>query len=398
MGDVLAENLIYRNVYAFVADRVPSEWSWLAYGAGGLVIILILINAIMLLTMVYTWMERRVLGRFQTRLGPNRAGPFGLLQPVADAIKLLTKEDILPRDADRWVFNLAPVVMFASTLMVLAVIPFGASSFLTDLNIGILFVVAVSGVSTIAILMAGWASANKYAMFGSIRAVAQLISYEIPVVLAILGVVLMAGSMSLVEIVEGQRIPFLIVQPLGFVVFMAGISAELNRSPFDLSEAESEIVAGYHTEYSGMKYGTFQLAEFANVLVAGALLSVLFLQGWRWGEGVVPSHLVFLLKVFGFAFLFIWVRATLPRLRIDQVLSFAWKFLFPLSLLNVVVIAIEVLAWPQATVTELLIMAAINWAIAIAAVVVMSNVVSERRRPQPTTAGLASPAVDMEVR
>ena len=386
MGDVLAENVIYRNVYDFVNNDVfgGDLPAWVAYLAAGLVIILILVNALMVLTMAYTWMERRVLGRFQSRLGPNRAGPFGLLQPVADALKLLTKEDIVPRSADRLVFNMAPVVMLAPTLLVLAVVPFGAQSLLADLNVGILFVVAISGVSTIAILMAGWASANRYAMFGSMRAVAQLISYEIPVVLSLLGVVILAGSMSLVDIVEGQRIPFLIVQPLGFMVFLVGISAELNRSPFDLSEAESEIVAGYHTEYSGMKFGTFQLAEFANVLVASALLSLLFLQGWRWGEGYVPSHLVFLLKVFGFAFLFIWARATLPRLRIDQVLGFAWKFLLPLSLLNVVVTAVEVLVWPEATTTELLFMAAINWAVAIVAVVVMSNVLAGRRRPLPS--------------
>ena len=395
MGEVLAENVIYRNVYDWVAGLLPSGWSWVAYFVAGLVLILIVVNALLLLTALYTWLERRLLGRFQSRLGPNRTGPFGLLQPIADLVKMLGKEDIIPRAADRWVFNVAPVFLVVPTLMIMAVIPFGAGSFLADLNVGILYVVAMSGVATIAILMAGWASANRYAMFGSMRAVAQLVSYEIPVVLAILGVVILAGSMSLIDIVEAQRLPFILVQPLGFAVFIMGISAEMNRSPFDLSEAESEIVAGYHTEYSGMRFGTFQLAEFANVLVASALLTVLFLQGWKWA--VLPSHLWFLLKVFGFAFLFIWVRATLPRLRIDQILGFAWKFLFPLTLINVVVTAVEVLVWPEATTAQLWFMVAINWGVAIVSVVVFSNLVSERRKPA-AMAVVAAPSTGMEVR
>ena len=377
MGDALRDNVIYRNLYTWVQDLVPSGWAWLAYGVAALLVIMLVVNALFALTTWYTLVERRLLGRFQNRVGPNRAGPFGLLQPIADAIKLLTKEDILPRSADRLVFNLAPVVMMAPTFLALAVIPFGAGSFLADLNIGILYVTAVSSIAVLAVLMAGWASANKYAMFGSMRAVAALLSYEIPVVLALLGVVIMTGSMSLVDIVEGQSIPFLLLQPLAFLVFVIGISAELNRPPFDLAEAESEIIAGYHTEYSGMKFGTFQLAEFANLLVAGALIAVLFLQGWR--GAVLPSHLWFLLKVSAVAFVFIWVRATLPRLRVDQVLAFAWKFLLPLSLINVVAVAVETLTWPDPSTGELWLMAAINWAIAIVAVFAFSNVIAERR-------------------
>lgn len=380
----LTENTLFRGVYNFLDGFSPA---WVAYLFAGLVIMLILINAIMLLTMLYTYMERRLLGRFQSRLGPNRWGPFGLLQPVADAIKLIAKEDIIPRGADRWVFNIAPVVMFVPTLLILAVIPFGKSSFLADLNIAVLYVFAMGSISTLAIFMAGWASANKYAMFGAMRAVAQLISYEVPVVLSVVGVVLIAGSLSLVSIVEAQRIPFILVQPLGFFLFLVGTSAELNRTPFDLVEADSEIIAGYHTEYSGMKYGLFQVAEFANVLVASGIMATLFFKGW---EGpVLPSHLWFLIKVFFIAFLMIWIRATLPRLRIDQVMGFAWKFLFPLSLVNVFITAAEVLAWPQPTLAQLWAMVGINIAVTVTGVAVFSRLITVKApsRPSPVEVG-----------
>ena len=412
MGQVLQDNALYRTVYTWVANALPADgsWAWVAYFIAGMAVIMLVVNGLFALTTWYTYAERRIIGRFQSRLGPNRAGPLGLLQPIADAIKLLTKEDILPRAADRWVFNAAPVTMMAPTFLALAVIPFGAHSFLANLNIGILYVSAVSGIAVLALLMAGWGSANKYAMFGSMRAVAALISYEIPVVVALLAVVIMTSSfipaecqencsaMSLVAIVERQALPFLLLQPVGFLVFVAGISAELNRSPFDLTEAESEIIAGYHTEYSGMKFGTFYLAEFANVLVAGALISVLFLQGWRWP--VLPSHLWFLLKVFAVAFAFIWVRATLPRLRIDQVLAFAWKFLLPLSLINMVTVAVEALVWPEPTTSQLWAMIGINWGIAIAAVAAFSNIISRGPRvPVRTVTAALSPisAANMEV-
>ena len=289
-----------------------------------------LINSIMLLAMVYIYMERRVLGKFQSRLGPNRAGPFGLLQPVADAIKIMFKEDIVPENADRTIFNIAPVIMFIPVPLVIAVLPIGENFFLADLNVALLYVLAVTSLSTLAIFMAGWASSNRYAMFGAMRAVAQLISYEIPVVISLGSILLLSGSLSLVDIVEGQSIPYILVLPLTFLIFIMGTSAEMNRSPFDTLEAESEIIAGYHTEYSGMKFGIFQLAEFAAVLVTSALAATLFLQGWRWP--FLPSPVWFLVKIFGFCFLFIWLRATLPRLRIDQIMEYAWKFLVPLSL------------------------------------------------------------------
>ena len=402
MGEGLQGNVIYRNVYDFVTDLLPSgwesDWAWLAYLLAAMAIILLVVNVLFTMTTWLTYAERRLIGRFQSRLGPNRAGPFGLLQPIADAIKMLSKEDILPRVADRWVFNMAPVVMMAPVFLALAVIPFAAGGVLADLNIGALYVVAVSGIGVVAVLMAGWASANRYAMFGSMRAVAALLSYEIPVVLSILGVVIIIGSMSLTDIVEGQGLPLLLVQPLGFFVFVTGMSAELNRPPFDLAEAESEIIAGYHTEYSGMKFGAFYLAEYAGVLVASALIAVLFLQGWR--GPLLPSELGFLwflLKISAIAFVFIWVKATLPRLRIDQILTLAWKFLLPLGLINVVAAAVEKLVWPAPTTAELWVMVGINWGIAAVAIVLFSNVLAKRRGVAIQTVSAAPRPIGAEV-
>ena len=328
---------------------------------------------------MYTWVERRLLGRFQGRLGPNRAGPFGLLQPIADAVKLITKEDVIAVGADRVVFTLAPVVMLAPTVLVLAVIPFGVNSWLVDINVALLYVAAVGGISTIAVMMAGYASPNSFSLFGSMRAVAMLVSYEVPLVMALLGITVLAGSMSMVDVVDAQALPFLLVSPLGALVFLAAISAELNRAPFDVTEAESELVAGYMTEYSGMKYGVFMLAEFTNTVVAGAIFSVLFLQGWKWA--VLPSHVWFLLKVGMFVFVAVWVRATLPRFRLDQILAVAWKYLFPLSLLNVLMLAAEVIVWPERGAAELGTMALINWAVAVPAALAWSRVVSLRTAP-----------------
>ena len=382
MGDTLVANVLYREVYEWLDRLLPESMDWLAYLLAGLTLMLILVNSVMLLAMVFIYMERRVLGRFQSRLGPNRVGPFGLLQPVADAVKLLFKEDIVPEGADRPVFNMAPVLMFVPVLLVVAVLPVGKNFFLANLNIGLLYILAVTSLTTLAIFMAGWASNNRYAMFGAMRAVAQLISYEIPVVISLGSVMLLSGSLSLVQVVEGQSVPYLLVLPLTFLIFMIGSSAELNRSPFDTMEAESEIVAGYHTEYSGMKFGLFQLAEFAAVLVTSAVATTLFLQGWRWP--FLPSVVWFLLKVFGLSFLFIWIRATLPRLRIDQIMEYAWKFLLPLSLLTLVVTALEVY-WLRDPVTgalstsDLWTMVPINWGITIVALVAMSNLLGQRR-------------------
>ena len=301
---------------------------------------LILITFVMVGALVFIYAERRLVARFQLRIGPNRIGPFGLLQAIADAIKSLIKEDILPTKVDKIVFWLAPIVTFAPILMLFAVIPFGGGSFMADINIGILYIVSVSSIVTVGIFMAGWSSNNKYALLGSMRDIAQLVSYEIPMGLSIVGVVLMAGSLSLKDIVNAQSVPFILVQPLGFLIFFIASLAEINRAPFDLLEADSEIVAGYNIEYSGMKFAMLYLAEYCEALAMAAITAVLFLGGWK--GPFLPPILWFMIKIFAVFFMIIWIRATIPRLRIDQVLGFAWKFLLPLSLINLVATAVQV--------------------------------------------------------
>ncbi len=373
-------NSFYRNLYDLFA-----EWSfwgvspipdWLAYFLAGFLIIFSVVNAVVIVTTIGTWVERRLIGRFQSRLGPNRWGPFGLLTPVADAIKLLSKEDTRPEGVDPWVFNLAPLVFIVAPLLVFAVIPLGKNTYVANLNVGILFIIAVTTVPTIAMFMAGWGSGNRYSLFGAMRGVAQLVSYEVPMVLSIVGVLLLAGSLSLVDIVEAQEIPFLLIQPLGFFIFLLAISAEMNRSPFDIVEADSELVAGFHTEYSGMKWGTFQLAEFIAPFGAAAIITTLFLKGW---DGpVLPSHLWFFLKVCLVWFVLLWIRATLPRLRVDQIMALAWKVLFPMGLINLFVTAAEVLVWEDPTTAQLWTMVGINWVVAIVCLVVSSHLMSDK--------------------
>ncbi len=312
-------------------------WHWLLFTV-------IIIAFVLTLVMGFIWIERRGMGRMQARLGPNRAGPFGLLQPVADAIKVLLKEDIVPTNADKIVHWLAPVVAFAPALMIFAVVPFQDGALLADLNIGILYVVAISSISMLGVFMAGWGSSNKYSLLGAMRQVASTVSYEIPVVLSLVGVVMIAGSLSLNQIVLAQDISFILLQPLGFLLFFIGGCAEISRSPFDLVEADSEIVAGFHTEYSGMKFALFYLAEYAEAIAISAIITTLFLGGWR--GPVLPPWLWFVIKVIAVFFVMVWTRTTLPRVRIDQLMALAWKFLFPLALLNLFITAIEVLTWP----------------------------------------------------
>ena len=386
----------FSSIRNFFAGFLPESLDWLAFGLASLVLAFIAINTLVIATALYTWFERRAIGRFQARLGPNRWGPFGLLQPVADAIKLMTKEDTVPETADRPVFNLAPIALLAATLLVIAVIPFGKDSFLGRLNIGILFVLGVTSVNTIAIFMGGWASRNKYAMFGCMRGVAMLVSYEVPMAIALTGVVLMAGSLSLFEIVVQQNLPFLLVQPLGFLVFLAAASAEMSRTPFDQIEAESELGAGYHTEYSGMKFAIFQLAEFMAPLITAMLIVTLFLSGTR-GFAPIPGQVWFIVKVVGVVFFMLWIRATWPRLRVDQIMGFAWKGLFALALVNLFLIALEIQvlgdpATGQLSMGALWLMAGINWAATVACVVVLANVLGQRRlkRPTPVPSPLAN--------
>ncbi len=310
------------------------------------------------------WAERKVAARFQDRIGPNRVGPLGLLQPIADAIKLLTKENIVPRSADHWVHILAPVLVLVSAFLVLAVIPFGVGMAPVNLPSGMIYLVAVSSLSPLGIFLAGWSSRNKYSLLGAMRSVAQLVSYEIPQVLSTIPVVLWAGSLSLVSIFDKQlEVGWFVFSPpgmLAFVILVISSLAEVNRTPFDLPEAESEIIAGYHTEYSGMRFGLFFLGEYLSVFGVSCLGTVLFLGGgsiipfapysefpanyvgttwvsYSLINGVMMS--VFLAKVLGFVFLMFWVRCTLPRMRVDRLMNFAWKFLVPLSIANIFVAA-----------------------------------------------------------
>lgn len=328
----------------FRAASLPPDWPG-GFWWHWLVFTVIILAFVLTLVMGFIWFERRGMGRMQARIGPNRVGPFGLLQPVADAVKVLIKEDIIPAKADRLVHWLAPIVAFTPVLLVFAVVPFQNGALLADLNIGILYVVAVSSVTAVGIFMAGWGSSNKYALLGAMRDVASVVSYEIPVVISIVGVVLITGSLSLNQIVLAQTLPFILFQPLAFLIFFIGASAEINRAPFDLLEADSEIVAGFHTEYSGMKFALFYLVEYGEALAISAITATIFLGGWRgpW----LPPWLWFLIKIGAVFFFMVWIRTTVPRVRIDQLMALAWKFLFPLALINLVITGIEVLVWPE---------------------------------------------------
>jgi NADH-quinone oxidoreductase subunit H len=346
---------------------LPPDWPgnfWAHWAVFAVVILVFVLGSVM----VFIWFERRAMAVMQARLGPNRAGPFGIFQPVADALKVLLKEDIVPAKGDKIVHWLAPVVAFVPVIMIFAVVPFQGGAILADLNIGILYIVAISSVATVGVFMAGWASNNKYSLIGAMRQVASVVSYEIPVVLSIVGVILLAGSLSMQQIVAAQNIPFILLQPLGFLLFFTGALAEINRAPFDLMEADSEIVAGFHIEYSGMKFALFYLVEYAEALAISAIVTTLFLSGWR--GPVLPPWLWFLVKVGIVFFVIVWIRTTVPRVRIDQLMALAWKFLFPLALINLLITAAEILIWPE---VSLWVFVPVNIAIAIVLVLIWSK-------------------------
>jgi len=302
--------------------------------------ILVVFGAMMLAVAYMTWLERKIIGDMQMRLGPMRVGPHGLLQPIADGIKLFFKEDIIPTNADRVLYVLAPTFSMVPALIAFAVVPFGDEVRLfgqvvplriTDINVGILYVLAVASMGVYGIVLAGWSSNNKYSLLGALRSSAQMISYELSMGLSIIPVIMLASSLSLVDIVNAQaRVWFLVPALPSFLVFFICAVAETNRAPFDLPEAETELVAGFHTEYSSMKFAMFFMAEYANMITASAIATTLFLGGWR--GPLLPPVVWFLLKVFAVLFVFIWLRATLPRFRYDQLMRFGWKVLLPVAL------------------------------------------------------------------
>ncbi|MCR6790649.1 NADH-quinone oxidoreductase subunit H [Bacillus paranthracis] len=288
--------------------------------------------------------ERKVMGFMQGRIGPNQVGGrFGLLQTVADVLKLLLKEDSIPKAADKPLFILAPVIAFAPAFMVLAVIPFTDKFQFADIGVGLLYYIAVSGITTIGVVTGGWASNNKYSLLGGMRAAAQMISYEIPLVMSVIGIVLLAGSLNLNEIVAAQEnVWYIFVQPIGFIVFLIAAVSELNRTPFDLPEAESELVSGYHTEYSGFRWAFFMLSEYVYFFGMASLITVLFLGGWNpvMFLGFIPGAVWFALKFSSVVFLLIWFRVTFPRIRGDQLMEFGWKVLLPIALANIFLTAL----------------------------------------------------------
>ena len=343
------------NFFGHLADKIRSGLDfapdWSAYVIVGILAAFLVVNLPAILTPYFIFIERRFLGKLQHRIGPNRVGPFGLLQPIADAIKLMTKEDTTPARADKLVFTVAPLMAAIPMFAVFAVIPYSHRASLADLNIGILYVVAVTAAAEVGVFAAGWSSNNKYALFGAARAVAMLISYEIPLVLSIVPIVLMVGSLQMSHIVDAQRwVPFLIINPLAFLIMLTAVSAELNRTPFDLLEAESELTTGFHVEYSGMKWGVVVLGEYAGAFAFSAVIATLFLSGWK--GPVLPGFVWFGLKVVTLWLAFIWIRGTFPRLRIDQIMALAWRFLLPLALINILVTGIEVLVAQQLELTK----------------------------------------------
>ncbi len=342
---------------------VMEQWGWTETGYHALVAFLCanaMAGFVTVTALVLTLAERKVAGFFQNRYGPNRVGPWGLLQPFADVLKLLQKEDTVPRSADKPIFYLAPFVGMIATYMVLAIIPFDKGMSVTDPSLGVLYVTAVSGLGVLSILMAGWSSANKYSLLGGLRSAAQIVSYELSPALVVLSVALCSGTLSVQGIVAAQGGNWNLwrMGPMGFVgafIFLVAGTAEINRAPFDLPEAESELTAGYHTEYSGMRFSMFQLAEFMNMFIIAALTATFFLGGWQplhvtmHGNNFlsflafldqVPGYLYFFIKTTFVMFVIMWFRWTFPRVRVDQLMKLEWKILLPLSFVNLVLVAL----------------------------------------------------------
>ncbi len=348
MGHFLYQ-LFYNTDTLFAGWSAAAHSAWAARGAPLVVLdilfqlaaaaavsVFLVLNALFII-----WFERKVAARMQLRRGPNRVGPFGVLQAVADSVKLLIKEDIIPTTADKPVFRAAPFVALSATFLLFVVLPFGKGLVAADLNVGLVYFLAVSGLSVIGILAGGWASNNKYSLMGGMRSAAQIVSYEVPAVLTVLSVAMLAGSLKLGDIVHAQPVyGYALLQPVGLLLFLIASNAEINRGPFDLPESDSELVSGFITEYSGMRFAFFFLAEYTNLFLAGAFATTLFLGGWR--GPFLPPLVWFLLKSYVVVFVLIWVRWTFPRLRVDHLMQFSWKVLLPLALVNLLVTAVLV--------------------------------------------------------
>jgi NADH-quinone oxidoreductase subunit H len=348
----MAESLdqIFVTLNHLLRDLAPEAWQPLV---SAVISIAGIIGVFASLFAVTTVLERKGLGRIQNRYGPNRVGPFGFLQPAADGIKALIKEDVVPRAADKVVFFLAPLMVVIPAFLVYAVLPIGRNMVLVDYDAGVLFFFAIGAATELSVFMAGWSSRNKYSLLGAMRAIAQMISYEIPLILSAVTVIMIVGSLSTTKIVEAQAgfhsmgLPnWFVFTPwgfAGFVLFMVAATAETNRSPFDLPEGESEIIAGYYIEYSGFKFALFFLGEYMGLFAISGLGITLFLGGWQAPLAaleVVPSWMWFFAKLLALIFVFIWIRGTLPRLRMDQLMSFAWKFMLPMALINIISAAV----------------------------------------------------------
>ena len=386
------------NVIAGWLTNLLTGWGlpgWLASLLIQFIGVVVLVSIMMIVDIGLVWIERKVVARFQDRLGPNRVGPFGIIQPFADIIKLLIKEDITPVGADRVVYNLAPIMMLMSVLLLWAIVPLAPAILGVDLNVGALYIIAVGAIGTLAIIMAAWASNNKYALIGAFRQVAVLVSFEVPMIATMLIPTVLAGSMGMTAIIQAQNIPYFLLAPLAAIVFIVAAIAELGRSPFDLNEAESEIVAGFHIEYTGMKFGLFYAAELLHAFTFGGFWAILFFGGYRLfgleNLGPLVAAAILIAKAMVGYWFIMWVRYTVMRIRIDHMLAFNWKFLTPFAFVLLMLTAL-VNAWLRSA----------PWYIYLAGMLVtnvlLGLVVAEflrsySRREQEKTEGPAQPAV-----
>ncbi len=365
-------------------------FTWIASLVKAVLVFAVLMSLVPLLI----WLERKVVAWMQQRIGPNRCGPFGLLQPMADAVKLIIKENIIPAGVDRVTYYLAPILSIVPALAAFAVVPFGepvtifgrtVALQVADVNIGILYILALSSLAVYGVTLAGWSSNNKYSLLGALRSSAQMISYEIPIGLAVVSVVLMAGSLSLKAVVDLQRDSgywLVFPQLISFIIFLIASNAELNRPPFDMAEAESELVAGFHTEYSGFRFAMFFMGEYVNLVTVSALATVMFLGGWHAPFGLPEIPIVwFLVKIFAFIIFYMWIRATLPRIRYDLLMAFGWKVLIPVGFLNLAMTAVVVtLAADRAM--PLLTAVNVTLAVVVGAIIKIAGRRVERRAPR----------------